>query len=126
MAAQPARQLHRAFEAAVNAGDIDRLMTLYEPECALLLAPDQLLNGLEAVREAQLGLLALHGTFQIETRAAVEVGDLALLSGVWTFKGTGADGAPVTLGGVTADVARRQADGSWRYIIDVPRVCPEA
>jgi ketosteroid isomerase-like protein len=126
MAAQPARQLHREFEAAVNAGDIDRLMALYEPACALLLAPDQLLSGLDAVRGAQLGLLALHGTFRIETRLAVEVGELALLSGAWTFDGTGEDGASVTLGGVTADVARRQPDGSWRYIIDVPRVCPEA
>jgi hypothetical protein len=35
--------------------------------------------------------MGVHGEFQIVTREAVEVGDLALVSGVWTFKGTDAD-----------------------------------
>ena len=30
----------------------------------------------------------------------------------------GASGAAVVLGATTAEVARRQADGSWRYVID--------
>src|SRR5262245_5727899 len=46
--------------------------------------------------------------------------DLALVVGVWSFTGSGADGAPVTLTGRNADVLRRQADGSWRFVIDTP------
>jgi ketosteroid isomerase-like protein len=34
--------------------------------------------------------------------------------------GTGADGQPVTLGGISTDVLRRQAAGDWRYAIDQP------
>jgi ketosteroid isomerase-like protein len=48
----------------------------------------------------------------------VAVGDLAYLSNTWSLSGTGPDGTPVTLGATTAEVARRQADGTWRYVID--------
>ncbi len=54
------------------------------------------------------------------TRYAVEQGDIALLSNAWTFE---MDGAPVA-SSVTAEVARRQPDGSWRYIIDNPYGVP--
>jgi ketosteroid isomerase-like protein len=39
---------------------------------------------------------------------------------VWTFAGTGPDGTPVKLAGHSADVLRRQIDGSWRFVIDNP------
>jgi ketosteroid isomerase-like protein len=45
-------------------------------------------------------------------------GDLAYLSNTWSLNGTGPDGNPVTLGATTAEVARRQTDGTWRYVID--------
>jgi ketosteroid isomerase-like protein len=48
----------------------------------------------------------------------VTVGDLAYLSNSWSLSGTGSDGEPVALGATTAEVARRQADGTWRYVID--------
>ena len=121
---QPAQDILRQFQVALNAGDIDALMALYEPSCALLLGPGNVVEGLAAVRRAQLDLMALHGEFQIETREAVEVGDLALVSGSWSFNGTDANGAAVTLGGVTADVLRRQPDGRWLYVIDVPVIAP--
>jgi len=123
---QSAQDIHQQFQAALNAGDIDALMALYEPSCALLLGPGNVVEGLDAVRKAQLDLMALHGEFRIETREVVEVGDLALVSGSWSFNGSDANGAPVTLGGITADVLRCQPDGRWLYVIDVPRICPSA
>jgi ketosteroid isomerase-like protein len=48
----------------------------------------------------------------------VTVGDLAYLSNTWSLSGTGPDGNPVALGATTAEVTRRQADGTWRYVID--------
>jgi hypothetical protein len=44
--------------------------------------------------------------------------ELAYLANTWSLAGTGPDGDPVVLGATTAEVARRQADGSWRYVID--------
>ena len=43
-------------------------------------------------------------------------GDLALMHTPWTM--TMPDGSSPA--GTTAEVARRQADGSWKYVIDNP------
>jgi ketosteroid isomerase-like protein len=69
------------------------------------------------VRAALLGFLALKGRITLDTKLVFTVGDLAL-SSTWSLNGTGPDGNPVALGATTAEVARRQADGIWRYVID--------
>jgi ketosteroid isomerase-like protein len=66
------------------------------------------------------GFVAMKGTLDLKVTRVLEANDLALVAGVWTFKGTGPDGAPVTLEGHNADLLRRQADGSWRFVIDNP------
>jgi ketosteroid isomerase-like protein len=46
--------------------------------------------------------------------------DSALLHSAWTLATTGPDGVPINMAGTTADVVRRQADGTWRFVIDNP------
>jgi ketosteroid isomerase-like protein len=62
----------------------------------------------------------MKGTLDLKVTRVLEAGGLALVAGVWSFTGTGPDGNPVTLTGRNADVLRRQADGSWRFVIDNP------
>ena len=52
----------------------------------------------------------------------INSGDLDSLMplGVWSFDGTGPDGEPVHLSSKNADVLRRQADGTWHFVIDNP------
>jgi uncharacterized protein (TIGR02246 family) len=106
------------FEDLFNAADIDGLMELYEPDAALIAQPGSVDHGGEQVRAALQGFLALKGRITLDTKLVVTVGDLAYLSNTWSLNGTGPDGNPVTLGATTAEVARRQPDGSWRYVID--------
>ena len=120
MPAQTPEQIHRLFEAAFNAGDVDALMDLYEPEAVLVVQPGQTVAGLDRVREALGGFLAIGGPLSLATADVVQGGDLALMAGRWTLSGTGPDGQPVTLGAVSAEVARRGADGAWRYVLDNP------
>ena len=47
-------------------------------------------------------------------------GDTALVANRWSLEGTGIDGEPLRMGGTSADVVRRQPDGSWRIAIDDP------
>lgn len=118
MPAQEPQMLHQQFESAFNSGDIDALMALYEADCALVGAPGSVASGPEQVRAGLEGLLALQGKARLTTRDVVQVGDLALLSCSWTLDGTGPDGQPLSIGGATAEVARRQPDGRWLYVID--------
>ena len=118
MPATTPEQIHRLFESAFNAADLDALMALYEPDAVLVPQPGSVARGGDQVREALGRYLALRGRITLETKLVLEVGDLAYLANTWSLDGTGPDGQPLTLGATTAEVARRQADGSWRYVID--------
>jgi uncharacterized protein (TIGR02246 family) len=118
MPATTPEQIHRMFETAFNDNDLDGLMALYEPDAVLVPQPGSVARGTEEVREALQRYLALEGRITLDTKLVVTVGDLAYLSNTWSLDGTGPDGHPVTLGATTAEVARRQTDGTWRYVID--------
>jgi ketosteroid isomerase-like protein len=93
-------------------------MELYEPDAALIAQPGSVANGIEQARAALQGFLSLKGRITLDTKLVVTVGELAYLANTWSLQGTDPDGNPVTLGATTAEVARRQADGNWRYVID--------
>ena len=45
MPASTPEQIHRLFEEAFNAGDLDGLMELYEPDAALIAQPGSVAHG---------------------------------------------------------------------------------
>jgi uncharacterized protein (TIGR02246 family) len=110
-----AADIHLTVEEAFNAGDVDRLVALYEPD-AKMIGPDGAeAVGVEAIRQVWADLIAMGGRMTLTTKYAVEMGDVAMLRNHWEFKAEGLE-----LSSDTAEVARRQADGTWRYIIDHP------
>lgn len=118
MAATSPEQIHRLFETAFNAADLDALLDLYEPGAALIPQPGVVVKGKDEIGPALQQFLDLGGTIELDTKAVVEVGDLAYLTNRWSLTGTGPDGDSQQMGAVTAEVARRQADGTWLYAID--------
>ena len=104
----------------INTGDLDMLMPLYEREAAFATQPGSLAHGAPGIRDALAGFISMKGTLDLEVTRVLEVDDLALVTGVWSFDGTGPDGEPVRLEASNADVLRRQADGTWRFVIDNP------
>ena len=102
-------------EGAFNAGDTDGLVALYEEDAAMAAPDGSFVNGQDRIREQWSGFVALGGNIQMTTRYAIVVGDIALLSNDWHFSGAGME-----LASRTAEVARRQADGTWKYVIDHP------
>lgn len=111
-------QIHRLFEDAFNAGDLDSLLELYEPDAVVIVEPGAVARGLSEIGPVLQGFLDLGGKIELDSKAVVEVGDLAYLTNRWSLTGTAPDGSTLDLGAVTAEVARRQPDGTWRYIID--------
>jgi uncharacterized protein (TIGR02246 family) len=113
-------QVLEAVVDGINTGNFETLMSLYEPEAAFATQPGSLAPGLGGIRDALGGFVALNGKLNLEVSRVLEVGDLALVVGEWSFAGTGPDGEPVKLAAKNADVLRRQTDGSWRFVIDNP------
>jgi uncharacterized protein (TIGR02246 family) len=114
-------EAHALFQKAFNAGDLQGLMALYEPDAILIPQPGaEPVKGTQAIRSALEQFLALNGKVELQTKHVVQHGDIALLRSAWRVKGTGPDGKPVEMSHGSAEVVRRQPDGSWRYIIDHP------
>jgi ketosteroid isomerase-like protein len=107
---------------AISAGDIAAALDLYEPGAAFVPAQGaEPLVGSDAVRAALEGFAALKGTLEVKVRSVVQSGEVALLQSEWTLSnGKGPDGSAVNLAGKGAEVVRRQADGTWKFVVDNP------
>lgn len=112
------QKMHAAFAEAFNAGKIEDLIALYEPDALLVPQPGQQVTGLSAIREALVVFLDLKGRMQIETLSCFQTGDLALLQASWRLVATGPDNQPIEFFSHTAEVVRKQTDGSWLYVLD--------
>jgi uncharacterized protein (TIGR02246 family) len=119
MATTPAHVIE-LFGQALNARDIDRALALYQSDAAFVPQPGTTVHGLPAIREALSGFTAIHPHITAEVIKVVDSGDLALVVAAWELTGRQPDGAPLALAGRSADVLRRQADGSWLIAIDDP------
>jgi ketosteroid isomerase-like protein len=108
-----------AFAEAFNSGDPKAVERLYEEGAILVPRPGAPVSGRER-SAANERFLALALPITVRPRHVYTADDIALLIVDWTIEGTGPDGAPVHLEGTATDVARRGADGTWRYVIDNP------
>jgi ketosteroid isomerase-like protein len=120
MSAGTPEQVLESIVAGINSRNLESLMELYESEAAFALEPGSLAHGATGVRAALAGFISMDGTLDLEVTRILEVGELALVIGVWSFEGTGPEGEPVRLAARNADVLRRQSDGTWRFVIDNP------
>jgi len=119
MPAHQPGELHAIFSEAFNRGDVDALAALYESGATLVVNGESV-TGVERVRAAiEAWLTPPRGHMRLDTHAIIESpAGLAVLHGRWSIE-TGS--APTTTAhGVSTEVARRQEDGTWRFVIDCP------
>ena len=106
--------------AAINAGDIETALSLYEAGATFVAEPGKPVTGTAGIREVLAGFLAMKPQMTIEVPIVVESGDTALMHSQWTLKGIGPDGSAVEMEMQGTEIVRKQADGSWKFIIDNP------
>ena len=104
----------------INAGDLDSLMTLYEPLACFASQPGQLAKSPDGIRESLRGFIDMNGKLDLKVKRVLKASDLALVTSEWSFRGTGSDGKHVDITSKSADVLRQQPDGTWRFVIDNP------
>ena len=106
------QELERLLVVRENAGDVSGMTALFEPDAVIELNDGQLVRGKAAIHaffaKLQVTGIGPEGRrFELgQQRPALICGDLALTS------------TRSIDGDITTEVARRQADGTWLWILD--------
>lgn len=107
---------------ALEKGDLDAAVALYEPNANFVVSADQVVTGHAAIREVMQSFIAAKATFHIDAVTAVPShdGSIAVTRVKGSSTSPGPDGKPVTTPIHSVEVVRKQADGTWLFIIDDP------
>lgn len=114
---QSPEQLHRVFQEAFNRHDVESVVALYEP-AAVMVGPSGPAQGTDAIRERYRNFFAMRPTIDLQTLDVNVAGELAMLHGRWTLRGSVPEGTAIHREGRNTEVVRRQADGRWLFVID--------
>jgi uncharacterized protein (TIGR02246 family) len=120
MPARTPAEVIELFADALNHGDLEAAIRLYEPQAAFAPQPGQVVTGHAGIRQALAGLLSLNPTIIGQLHKVLQATDTALVVNQWRLTGTRPDDGPVQLTGTSTDVMRRQPDGSWLVAVDDP------
>jgi ketosteroid isomerase-like protein len=115
-----ARQIVADYRATFATNDAERLDRHYETGAILVPKPGHPVSGPQQRIAAHRHLLGFGLPIEAQARHVYVAGDISLVIADWSIRGTAAQGFPVDLRGTATDVARRGADGRWRYVIDNP------
>ena len=100
------------FLQRASAGDVEGVVALYEPDAVLAFPPGQLTAGHEQIRAVYTKFPGNPVLASAGQRPPIVHDDIALTSTL------------LPGGGATVEIARRQPDGTWRWVIDEPSILP--
>ena len=108
------------FEQHLNAGDLDAVMALYEPDARFVARSGETIVGSDRIRDVLAGIIRSKTKFQSRVIKAITVDDVALL--YTDFQGTTVDasGKTIEIRHKAIEVLRRQPDGAWKLIVGDP------
>jgi uncharacterized protein (TIGR02246 family) len=116
--AETPEQVAALFMEYLEAGDLDGLVSLYEPNAHVVAAPGLLLVGTVAIRETLRQMIDSGARVRLEPRNIRCVDDLALVSNTATLTEATPDAKPII--STTTEILRRQPDGGWLHVLDDP------
>lgn len=119
--AQTAEDTDRLFGERLNAGDVEGLVALYEPNATLVRQDGTPAIGTAAIRDEITAAVALRPQIVMSVKRVLTGGDdVAVIYNDWHAVGTNRDGKHVALSGHASEVVRRQPDGTWLFAVDDP------
>jgi ketosteroid isomerase-like protein len=113
MSAKTPEEICRLFQRSMREGDIESLLSLYDPEAVFLAQSGEVKKG-EGLREELASLAVAKPQFDFNIRQVIQSGDIALMHTDWEVS------SPLQMFVYAIEVARRQPDGSWRWLIGDP------
>src|SRR5262245_4434827 len=112
MPATTPEEICRLFQRYMAEGNIDRVLSLYDSEVAFITESGDIIRGVKALRLELAPFAAAKFDFHIEQ--VIQSDDIALMHTRWNISTTERRSL------YAVEVARRQQDGTWRWLIGDP------
>jgi uncharacterized protein (TIGR02246 family) len=113
----------RLLMEAMEKGDVETTVALYEPDAVLLTETGDLLKGRDAIRRHNKEFISLKTKTAIDEIKTTISGDGSIATTRMKCTSIFLDpksGNQVRLLTNTLEVVRKQSDGTWRFVIDDP------
>lgn len=110
------------WSAAAQAKQADAWVAFYADDAVVLPPNEKTATTKDEIRKAITDLLALPGlsiSWQTTNAEAARSGDLAYTYGTYEVTSNDAKGRPTADHGKYSEVWKKQADGSWKCIVDM-------
>jgi uncharacterized protein (TIGR02246 family) len=114
MPAKSPEEICHLFKRHMAEGDLDSVLSVYDPEAVFLNRSGEVKKGVEGLRRELAPFAAVKATFDFNIKQVIQSGDIALMHTEWKVS------APEPMSVYAIEVARRQPDGTWRWLIGDP------
>ena len=114
MSAKTPEEVDRLFSQYMREGDMDKVLTLYDPDVAFVNRAGEVKRGHAALKAELSRFTDAKQVFRFEIKKVIQTGDIALVHNEWEMV------SPTRMSGYAIEVMRRQSDGTWRYLVGDP------
>ncbi len=114
MPATSPEQICHLFQQYMAEGDIEALLNIYDPEAVFLNSSGEIKHGKQGLRAELAPFASAKATFDFRIKQIIQSGDIALMHTQWTVS------SPQPFSTYAIEVARRQPDGTWCWLIGDP------
>ena len=114
MPAKSPEEICRLFQQYMAEGDIDSVLSIYDPEAVFLNQSGEVKKGEKELRQELADFAASKAVFNFDIKQVIQSGDIALMHTKWKIS------SPQEMSVYAIEVARRQPDGTWRWLIGDP------
>ena len=113
MPAKTPEEICRLFQHYMAKGDIESLLSIYDPKAVFLTRSGEVKKG-QGLRGQLANLATAKAQFDFNIKQVIQSGDIALMHTDWKVS------SPQQMFEYAIEVARRQPDGTWRWLIGDP------
>jgi ketosteroid isomerase-like protein len=114
MPAKSPEDICRLFQQYMAEGDIDLVLSVYDPEAVFLNQSGEVKQGWQGLRQELAPFATAKTIFDFNILQVIQSGDIALMHTEWQVS------SPQPMSVYAIEVARRQPDGTWRWLIGDP------
>lgn len=105
---------------AINNGDVNSAISLYETGASFAAQPTEIVSGSQNILEALSMMISMKPRLTTLSAKVIEADGVALYQSLWKMVFVDESGQEVTQNGCSADILRFHPQFGWRILVDNP------